>query len=179
MNEKIGSITALLVAILLSAAALTGANALVKRLAAGPAPERAQIHLEELVAPFNRVIGGDGFLRSATEKGEYLKVFKGGELVGYIVQVSSEGYGYDDIVMLVGADTALAVTGVAVLEHDETRGVGDRAFAEDVLARFRGRSLAAGIDFDGVSGATRSSTGVRSGVEKALAMLAEVVRKGE
>jgi len=179
MNEKIGSITALLVAILLSAAALTGANTLVKRLAAGPASERAQIHLEELVAPFNRVIGGDGFLRSATEKGEYLKVFKGGELIGYIVQVSSEGYGYDDIVMLVGADTALAVTGVAVLEHDETRGVGDRAFAEDVLARFRGRSLAAGIDFDGVSGATRSSAGVRSGVEKALAMLAEVVRKGE
>lgn len=179
MNEKIGSITTLLVAILLSAAALTGANALLKHLTSRSEAERAQVRLEELVAPFNRVIGGDGFTRVTTERAEYLKVFKSGQHVGFIVQVASEGYGYDRIVMLVGVDSDFAVTGVAILEHDETRGVGDRAFAEDVLGRFRGQSLSGGIDFDGVTGATLSSTGLRSGVEKALELLAEAEGKGE
>ena len=64
----------------------------------------------------------------------------GGEQVGYVVEVTSNGFG-GAISMVVGVDMSGAVTGVAVTSHKETTGVGTRAMTPAALSR----STASGI----------------------------------
>lgn len=101
----------------------------------------------------------------------------GGEQVGYVVEVTSNGFG-GAISMVVGVDMSGAVTGVAVTDNSETANVGTKVVGnQDVLDRFIGMSYGEGgitvnsgtNRFDGVSGATVSSRGVTAGVNAALA----------
>ena len=61
----------------------------------------------------------------------------GGEIVGCVVEVASKGYG-GNIVMLVGIDKSLSITGVAILSHNETPGLGSKADGE-YMERYLGR----------------------------------------
>ncbi len=101
----------------------------------------------------------------------------GGEQVGYVVEVTSNGFG-GAISMVVGVDMSGTVTGVAVTDNSETANVGTKVVGnQDVLDRFIGMSYGEGgitvnsgtNRFDGVSGATVSSRGVTAGVNAALA----------
>ena len=101
----------------------------------------------------------------------------GGEQVGYVVEVTANGFG-GAISMVVGVDREGAVTGVAVTDNSETANVGTKVVGnQSVLDRFIGMSHADGEitvnsgsnRFDGVSGATVSSRGVTAGVNAALA----------
>lgn len=101
----------------------------------------------------------------------------GGEEVGYVVEVTSNGFG-GAISMVVGVDMSGTVTGVAVTDNSETANVGTKVVGnQDVLDRFIGMSYGEGgitvnsgtNRFDGVSGATVSSRGVTAGVNAALA----------
>ncbi len=103
-----------------------------------------------------------------------------GVQTGYVVQVSSSGFG-GTISMMVGVSMDGAVTGVAVTKQSETANIGSRVVGDQsVLDRFVGMSHAAGEitvnsganRFDGVSGATVSSKGVTAGVNAALAAVA-------
>ncbi len=103
-----------------------------------------------------------------------------GVQTGYVVQVSSSGFG-GTISMMVGVSLDGAVTGVAVTKQSETANIGSRVVGDQsVLDRFVGMSHAAGEitvnsganRFDGVSGATVSSKGVTAGVNAALAAVA-------
>jgi Na+-translocating ferredoxin:NAD+ oxidoreductase RnfG subunit len=172
MNERLKAALALILLVLVSAGILAGTNTAVHRIAVHLAT--AGLQLEDLVAPFSSVIGGDQFAKVREGDVEYRKVFREGEHVGYIIEVSSEGYGFDPIVLIVGAGTDLVVTGVAVLSHDETPGLGGRVFSEENLAQFTGQGGGAEIRFDGVSGATYSSSGVLSGVRKGIGTLAGI-----
>lgn len=87
---------------------------------------------------------------------------KGGEVVGVAFPVSSgEGYA-GTIEALVGVDPAGTVTGVAILAHAETPGLGAKFTDPDYLAQFRGKTLEGakwavakdGGDFDQITGAT-------------------------
>lgn len=101
----------------------------------------------------------------------------GGEQVGYVVEVTANGFG-GAISMVVGVDMSGTVTGVAVTDNSETANVGTKVVGnQDVLDRFIGMSYGEGgitvnsgtNRFDGVSGATVSSRGVTAGVNAALA----------
>ncbi len=103
-----------------------------------------------------------------------------GVQTGYVVQVSSSGFG-GTISMMVGVSLDGAVTGVAVTKQSETANIGSRVVGDQsVLDRFVGMSHAAGEitvnsganRFDGVSGATVSSKGVTAGLNAALAAVA-------
>jgi len=86
----------------------------------------------------------------------------GGNLVGVAFPISSpEGYS-GAIEALAGVDPQGRVTGVAVLAHAETPGLGAKFTAPGYLAQFRGKTLEGsqwavrkdGGDFDQITGAT-------------------------
>jgi len=104
-----------------------------------------------------------------------------GELVGAaVVSTTPDGYG-GPIALAVGMTVDGAVTGVRVISHKETIGVGDRIDQgnSDWLALFSGRSLEGsssagwkvtrdGGSFDELSGATVSSAAVVRAVHRML-----------
>ena len=94
---------------------------------------------------------------------------------GYAVKVKTAGF--NNIVMMVGVDANKAITGISVVSHAETSGIGTKVTGnvDGVLDQFKGMSgagtLAVGTNVDAISGATVSSKGVTSGVNAALAVV--------
>ena len=99
------------------------------------------------------------------------------DLVGYCIEVQTPGFG-GAVTMVVGIDLNGTVTGVAVTDHKETLGMGADALERDYLSSFIGRSgtlhLSGVNQVDVVSGATVTSKAVISGVNKALAVVANL-----
>ena len=104
--------------------------------------------------------------------------YNGSELLGYCVQTEPAGFG-GAISMMVGVSTDGTVTGVSILEHNETPGVGTNAMTEDFLAQYMGRTgtltvkTGADTDIQHITGATVTSAAVTDGVNIALAFIAE------
>lgn len=98
-------------------------------------------------------------------------------LVGYCVEVQTPGFG-GMITMVVGVDLDGKVTGVAVTDHKETLDMGTQALEESFLSRFVGRSgtirLSGANAVDAVSGATVTSKAIMTGVNQALAVVANL-----
>lgn len=113
-----------------------------------------------------------------------LKLFegkKGQETIGYIVQVSSKGYG-GAIKMFVGVDTNKNITGVLLTEQNETPGLGSKASEPKFIAQYlktipekeffvvKG-STKSDNDIQAISGATISSRAVTQSVNDAIALI--------
>ncbi|WP_312939298.1 FMN-binding protein [Oscillibacter sp.] len=103
---------------------------------------------------------------------------------GYAVKMSASG-SQGTIVMMVGVDAEESVTGVSIVSHAETSGIGTKVMDNNplpgsgvgVLEQFVGMSnadgaLAVGSNVDAITGATVSTKGVTSGVNGALAVTA-------
>ncbi len=105
-----------------------------------------------------------------------------GRLVGYCVEVQSQGFA-GPITMVVGVSTDGEVTGVAVTSHRETNRVGTKAMTPGALSRYTGRSgtLRTSGDnaVDTVTGATATSKAITAGVNRALAIVANLDTEGE
>lgn len=99
------------------------------------------------------------------------------ELVGYCVEVQTPGFG-GVITMTVGVNLNGQVTGVAVTDHKETLDMGTRALESKFLDQFIGKSgtvrLSGANAVDAVSGATVTSKAVLTGVNQALAVVANL-----
>lgn len=99
------------------------------------------------------------------------------QLVGYCVEVQTPGFG-GMITMTVGVDLNGEVTGVAVTEHKETLDMGTQAMEEDFLSQFVGKSgtvrLSGNNSVDTISGATVTSKAILTGVNQALAVVANL-----
>ena len=104
------------------------------------------------------------------------EVYDGSALMGYAVKVESSG-SQGTIVMMVGVDADMAVTGVSIVSNSETSGIGSKVMANEngVLDQFKGLSgagsLEVGKNVDAISGATVSSKGVTRGVNTALSVV--------
>ena len=106
-----------------------------------------------------------------------------GAAAGYAIKVVASG-SQGSIEMMVGVDADKAVTGVSVVSHSETSGIGTKVVANEptaagigVLSQFEGKSAADGVlsvgsNVDAISGATVSSKGITAGVNAALAVAA-------
>ena len=104
-----------------------------------------------------------------------------GAPAGYAIKVSATG-SQGAIEMMVGVDGEGVVTGVSIVKHSETSGIGTKvadneptASGVGVLSQFEGMSaadgtLTVGANVDAISGATVSSRGVTGGVNAALAV---------
>ncbi len=90
---------------------------------------------------------------------------------GKAIAVSPRGYG-GPIEMLVGIDEKGKVSGVKVLSHRETPGLGANIAQPKFLDQFKGKTLKDPIepkkDIDALTGATISSRAVCEGVKDAL-----------
>ena len=115
---------------------------------------------------------------------ELYGVKTGGADNGYVMKVSASG-SQGTIVMMIGVDANKAITGISVVSHSETSGIGTKvvenkpnAAGTPVLDQFVGMSdagtLAVGSNITAISGATVSSKGVTNGVNGAIAAFAAI-----
>lgn len=101
---------------------------------------------------------------------------KDGNLVGYVMSVTSKnGYG-GEIKAAIGVSTDGKVTGFAPLSHGETAGFGARMEEDGIKEMFVG--IGSGAEFDGISGATITSTALREIVDTAV-QTAETLKGAE
>ena len=111
---------------------------------------------------------------------EMYPMTNGGADAGYVVKVSASG-SQGTITMMVGVDANKAITGISVISHSETSGIGTKvvgnepnAAGEPVLDQFIGMSgsgsLVVGKNVIAVSGATVSTKGITMGANAALAV---------
>ena len=115
---------------------------------------------------------------SATVTNVYA-ITDGGAEAGYVAKVSASG-SQGTITMMVGIDANKAITGISVVSHSETSGIGTKvvenkpnAAGTPVLDQFVGMSgagtLAVGSNITAISGATVSTKGITMGANAALA----------
>ncbi|MBI5694477.1 MAG: RnfABCDGE type electron transport complex subunit G [Nitrospirae bacterium] len=105
----------------------------------------------------------------------------GGKTIGYVV--SSAGKGYSSYIkLLVAVNPDYKVTGIEVLGHAETPGLGDRIQEDWFKSQFTGKGVdnlvvvkqETDTDIQAISGATISSRAVTLGVKDAVVKLREV-----
>jgi len=102
--------------------------------------------------------------------------------VGWGLRLGSRGYGgYAQLV--IGLDTSGSVTGVSILSHAETPGLGSKVMENDeYLAQFAALPEAFTDkdvkEIDTIAGATKSSRAVRNGAIAAGSIYADVLSKG-
>ena len=177
---------------MVAAAGLAGTYAITKdRIAEQDrlAQEKALKAVLPKAAGFSAVTDKD-VLASATKAGGETPVVgifeaKGASdsIDGWGVIVTPRGYG-GPMRIVVGVDRNGKVTGVNVVTQSETPGLGTKAVGTDAPAiAFRDKftgvdSSAKAAKIDTITGATKSSRGVRKGVEAALRVFEEVLAKG-
>ena len=120
---------------------------------------------------------------AATQSGKILELYpvtNGGAEAGYVMKISASG-SQSTIVMMVGVDANKAITGISVVSHAETSGIGTKVVENKpnsagvpVLDQFVGLSgagsLAVGSNITAISGATVSTKGITMGANAALAV---------
>ena len=110
---------------------------------------------------------------------ELYGVTNGGAEAGYVAKVSASG-SQGTITMMVGIDANKAITGISVVSHSETSGIGTKVVGNEpnsagvpVLDQFIGMSgagsLVVGKTVTPISGATVSTKGITMGANAALA----------
>jgi electron transport complex protein RnfG len=105
---------------------------------------------------------------------------QGEQLLAVAYGTSATGY-HGPIEVMVGIDASGTLTGISIMTHTETPGLGARVVEEGFTGQFKGLSLsdelelsANGGEIDAISGATLSSKGVLKAVKKALELFPDV-----
>ena len=120
---------------------------------------------------------------AASQGGKLMELYPmttGGADNGYVMKISASG-SQGSIVMMVGVDADKAITGISVVSHAETSGIGTKVVGNEpnaagvpVLDQFQGMtgagSLVVGKNIIAVSGATVSTKGINMGANAALAV---------
>lgn len=121
---------------------------------------------------------------SGAEIAEVLVAKNGdGNTVGYVMSlIAKEGYG-GDISFTIGVKPDGVMTGLSVLSHSETAGLGANCTKEEFQAQFEGMvgpeiqysktGKSSENEFDAISGATITSKALTSAVNAGLSFLAE------
>lgn len=104
---------------------------------------------------------------------------------GYAFRVSTQGYG-GAVVIAVGIDVSGTVTGIQILEHSETPGLGANASNPSFTDQFIGKTEtltvvkgeASANTISAISGATITSRSVTESVNTALTYFQEILKGG-
>lgn len=110
----------------------------------------------------------------------YKALDSSGELIGYAVSTMDKSYG-GDIKVMTGLDTSGNITGVEILQIDDTPGLGMNAKKENFRNQYIGKTAeninvsknASGDEIQAITGATRTSEAVTRCVEKAYRIVSE------
>lgn len=175
------------------AAVCTAAVALTHAMTAPRIAANEQAYLERSLAPVLEGVEYDGMLSESTiiiepphelpgdDDVPVYRVYADGSPVAALFVVTARGGFSGPIRLLIGVDARGTVTGVRVLEHRETPGLGDliEAGKSDWILQFSGRSLTDpappgwairrdGGEFDQLTGATITPRAVIRGIEETL-----------
>lgn len=93
-----------------------------------------------------------------------------GEITGYAFNVAPVGYG-GPINMLVGISAEGTLTGIEIVSHEETPGLGAKATEPEFKDQFKEKKADGPLtvgDIEAISGATITSTAVTDGVSAAI-----------
>ena len=167
------AVTLLLIAGVM-AAALAGVNAVTK-------PIIEQLNYEKTQEAVSAVLPGGGDEIAAPEVALVSKMYQGEN--GYAVEVTPVGFD-NTITMMVGVDNEGNVSGISIISHTETAGLGAVAAAttsagEAFRAQFVGLNGTIAVTKDGgqveaITSATITSRAVCEGVNAALAAVAAI-----
>ena len=127
-------------------------------------------------------ISDDVAAAAAAQGGKLTELYgvkNAGADAGYVMKISASG-SQGTIVMMVGVDANKAITGISVVSHAETSGIGTKVVGNEpnaagvpVLDQFVGMSgsgsLVVGKTVTAISGATVSTKGITMGANAALA----------
>ena len=117
---------------------------------------------------------------------EFYEVNDGVVAIGHALKVVASG-SQGNIEMMVGLDLEGTVTGVSIVKHSETAGIGTKVADNEltasgvrVLDQFVGKSpadggLTVGSNVDAITGATVSTRGVTAGVNTAIAVISSMI----
>lgn len=108
-----------------------------------------------------------------------------GNAAGFAVMVSSGGYG-GDVSLAVGIDNELKVTGIDVISHSETPGLGAKCVNDEFKGQFVGKSTdievvksgAKDNQIDAITSATITSKAVANGVNTAISAV-KLIKEAE
>ena len=169
---------------LVTAAVLGGVNAVTKDPIAAINAQKTQDAMAAVVSDPTAFQAVESIPQEAVDAaasyGGTLTELYDGQGTGYVMKVVASG-SQGSIEMMVGVDAEGAVTGVSVVDHAETSGIGTKVTGNEplpsgtgVLDQFKGMShadgdLVVGKNVDAISGATVSSRGITTGVNAALA----------
>jgi electron transport complex protein RnfG len=118
--------------------------------------------------------------RAFDPDGNILDVFVADNGKGVVITSQSSGFG-GKVTVMTGIRRDGEITGVSVLDHRETPGIGDKPMEEDYLKIYIGASEivlrnsasdGGGIKIDTITGATITSVAIFNAVETALAYFA-------
>ena len=127
-------------------------------------------------------ISDDVAAAAAAQGGKLTELYgvkNAGADAGYVMKIAASG-SQGTITMMVGVDANKAITGISVVSHSETSGIGTKAMGNEpntagvpVLDQFIGMSgsgsLVVGKTVTAISGATVSTKGITMGANAALA----------
>ena len=173
-NESLKMIVTLLVICVLIAGGMSVVNGIT-------APIIAQNDVEKLNSSLALVLDADTFTETDAE--ENVQVYlakKGGEQVGVCVVCTETGYG-GDVKVLVGVKADSTVTGVQILSHSETAGLGANAEKESFRTQYIGKTSGVSVvknspkdnEIQAISGATITSNAVTRAVNRAIEIAAQ------
>ena len=156
------------------AAALAGVNSIT-------APIIEDLTYEKTQKAVSAVLPGGGDAVEFPAMDLVSKVYQGEN--GYAVEVTPSGFD-NTITMMVGVDNTGAVTGISIIDHSETAGLGAVAAAttaagEAFRGQFQGLTGSVSVTKDGgqvdaITSATITSRAVCAGVNAALAVVANM-----
>ncbi|HJB97032.1 MAG TPA: RnfABCDGE type electron transport complex subunit G [Candidatus Acutalibacter pullicola] len=152
-------------------AALAGTNLLTEDRIAQQALQTAE-ESRKVVLP-----AADTF--ESQEGGAYYTGSAGGETVGYVFETGASGYG-GTVSVMTGIDVEGTITGVVILSHDETPGLGANAEKPDFLNQYLQPAPEGGLSvikyqtpgegqIEAMTGATITSSAVTDAVNQAIA----------
>ena len=180
----------LFVICLVVSALLAGTNALTKGPIANNAVIKSQQAMQSVCPDAVSFEGVNNVNYEA-----YKALDESGETIGCAITVSSKGYG-GDVSVMVGisteGETALGkVTGIEILSHSETPGLGANAAAEDFRNQYKQDITASGFSvvkdgtgggdgrIDAITGATITSNAVTNAVNEAMSIYVSLIEGGE
>lgn len=96
-------------------------------------------------------------------------VYKASNGAGIACSTDVKGM-YSGLKLMIGVDSNGAISGINILSHQETAGIGTKVLDDPYLSKWLGAT--AGDEVDAIAGATYTSNGVRDAVKAALEQFA-------
>jgi len=136
------------------------------------APKIEALALEQAAETRMVVLPTASEFEATEDESVYMGIDSAGNLVGYAISVTQKGYG-GEIEIMVGINSDGSVSGVSILSHNETPGLGANATKDTFLSQYKGASDAQkvtkdGGEIDSITGATITSRAVTNAVNSAL-----------